>query len=109
PIIPDRLVEGNEIIGLTLTNITGGTIGFLTNATLTIIDDDFYGQLAFSDATYYFSEKATNAVITVLRLGGSAEQVSVDYFTTPGTATDGSDYTGVSNTLIFPDGVTLQT
>jgi len=109
PIIPDRLVEGDEILGLALTNVTVGTIGFLANATLTIVDDDFYGSLSFSDLTYYFSEKASNAVITVVRTGGSAEQVSVDYFTADGTATNGLDYTGVTNTLVFPDGVTVQT
>jgi uncharacterized delta-60 repeat protein len=109
PILSDHLVEGNEILGLSLANVSGGSLGFLTNAILTILDDDFYGSLSFSDLNYYFSEKATNAVITVTRLGGTNEQVSVDYFTSDGTASNGLDYVSASGTLVFADGVTVQT
>ncbi len=48
--------------------------------------------------------------VTVDRVDGSAGAVSVDYATTNGTATAGSDYTAVPvTTLNFADGVLSQT
>ncbi len=42
PIVDDALVEGNETLTLTLTNLTGGaTAGAISTQTLTIIDNDF--------------------------------------------------------------------
>ena len=106
----DALVEGDEILGLRLTNLVGaGTLGFLTNATLTIVDDDFYGSLSFNDVSYYVNEKGTNALITLIRTGGSADEVTVDVVTSPGTATEGADFTGITNTITFSNGVTMQT
>ena len=46
----------------------------LTNATLTIIDNDFSpGILTFSAPSYRVSEGDTNAVVTVLRASGEPE------------------------------------
>ena len=50
----DGLVEGNETVGLALFNPSiSGALGNVTNATLTIVDDDFYGELAFNSAEYW--------------------------------------------------------
>ncbi len=46
------------------------------------------------------------ANITVLRKGGSAGSLTVDYATTDGTATAGQDYTATSGTLTFSGGET---
>gem|GEM_PF-638120 len=64
------------------------------------------GTLQFSSATYSDSETNTthNKTITVTRAGGTDGAVSVDYATSDGTATAGSDYTAASGTLNWAAG-----
>ncbi|SHN57818.1 DUF4073 domain-containing protein [Desulfitobacterium chlororespirans] len=62
------------------------------------------GVLAFSNAAYTIGEDGGGVTITVTRTGGSNGAVSVDYATSDGTATAGSDYTATSGTLNFADG-----
>ena len=110
PILPDRFVEGAERISLSLVNVTGGaSLGFINNATLTIQDDDSYGSLGFAAANYYVAEEGGVAHITVIRTGGDAEEVTVDFQVTAGTASDALDFSSSSGTLTFPDGVVSQT
>ena len=51
------------------------------------------GTLQFSAASYSVNENQGTATITVTRTGGSTGSVSVNYATSNGTATAGSDYT----------------
>ncbi|MEN9573243.1 MAG: hypothetical protein RL514_1098 [Verrucomicrobiota bacterium] len=105
PILTDRLVEGDEVFLLRLSNLTGGaTLGFLANATVVIQDDDFYGRLGFAAASFFINERQTNAVITIDRVGGDSDVVAVDFYTSSGTAAAGVDFTTVSNRLVFADG-----
>ncbi len=67
------------------------------------------GALQFSSATYSVSESGGNAVITISRTGGTAGTTSVQFATSNGTATAGSDYTAVSQTVTFNDGDTSKT
>jgi len=67
------------------------------------------GNIQFSSSTYTVLEDVGNAVITVIRVGGSKGTLSVNYSTADGTATAGSDYTAVSGTLVFADGETSKT
>jgi|GEM_PF-958927 len=64
------------------------------------------GSLQLSSATYSVGESGGNAVITVTRTGGNAGATSVQFATSNGTATAGSDYTAVSQTVTFSDGDT---
>lgn len=66
------------------------------------------GLLRFSAASYTVNENGS-ATITVTRTGGSDGNVSVNYATSNGTATDGADYTGVSGNLGFGDGEVTRT
>jgi uncharacterized delta-60 repeat protein len=109
PIIDDGLVEGDETVVLALTNPTGGATLGLSNAVLTIVDDDFYGAFVFSQANYSVSEAGTNATITVLRTVGMVGTVTVDFATSDGTAVAGNKYIATNGTLIFPQGVTNRT
>jgi hypothetical protein len=79
-------------------------------AVLTIIDDDedipTPSVLQFSGATYSVAEDGGSALITVVRTDSTTGEVSVDYTTSDGTATDGSDYAASSGILTLLDGET---
>jgi Ca2+-binding RTX toxin-like protein len=67
------------------------------------------GTLQFSSASYSVNEAVGTATITVNRVSASNGNVTVNYATSNGTATAGSDYTAASGTLTFGNGVTSQT
>ena len=71
------------------------------------------GTLTFSAASYQVSESSTNAVITILRDGGTGDpnigNVYVNFATSDGTGVAGTDYIGVTNTLTFPVGSVFTT
>src|SRR3954454_10389945 len=103
PATPDP--EDDETINLTLT--TPGTslvLGDPSVATLTIVDDDPPGLIDFKSLTYSVSETGLVATVTVERLAGVGGAVAVDYATSDGTATAGSDYTATSGTLNWAAG-----
>ena len=106
--------EGSRTVGLTLgplvTGTAGAALGSQSTATLTITDNDVGGQIQFSAATYTVSEATAVATITVVRTGGAAGSVTVDFATIGGgTATAGADYTAVTPTLTFAAGVMSRT
>jgi len=109
PILDDALVEGNETFNLALSNPSAGaTLGAQSTAVVTIVDVE-PGVLEFSSATYTVNENGGSITITVNRTNGSTEAVAVNYFTSNGTATAGSDYTSTSGTLNFAIGQTSNT
>jgi poly(3-hydroxybutyrate) depolymerase len=103
PILNNSLKQPNRAFRVTLSNPTGTTLGGTSNTTVTIADNDQGFQ--FESATYTVTEDAGAVLIRVLR--GTDETnstVTVDYATTDGTATSGSDYTGSNGTLPFAPG-----
>jgi dienelactone hydrolase len=110
PILNDFLVESGayETFTVTLNNATGGAVlGTPATATVRITDNDKGLQFEFS--SYTVGEGGGSVLIGVLRGDDGNFPVSVDYFTTDGTAIKGQDYTGVTNTLIFAPGDKVQT
>jgi uncharacterized delta-60 repeat protein len=100
PILNDGLAEGDETVGLTLSNLPAGYVtNAVLNAVLVIQDDE--STVAFSQADYVVDEGAGTAAITVRRTGFSTNAISVDYLVRDGTATAGSDYAAVGGTLNF--------
>jgi T5SS/PEP-CTERM-associated repeat protein len=108
PIIDDAIAEANETINLTLSNPTGGVLGSPSTAILIIIDNDG-GTLQFSASGYTVNENGGTATVRVNRVNKTGGTVTVDYATRDGTATNGVDYTAVSGTLTFGNGVTYKT
>jgi uncharacterized repeat protein (TIGR01451 family)/uncharacterized delta-60 repeat protein len=73
-----------------------------TNATVTIIDGNFApGHLSFSSPTYTETFKGGLATVSVERLGGAQYGLTVQCGTSNGTAVNGINYTGVTNTLTW--------
>jgi hypothetical protein len=104
-IINDATVEGGETVDLTLSNVTGASLGAPSTGVLTILDEDAPGTLQFSGPNYSVDEAAGPATITVTRTGGATGAVAVDYDTiSGGSATEGTDYTAASGTLNWPNG-----
>ncbi|HKX61146.1 MAG TPA: Calx-beta domain-containing protein, partial [Verrucomicrobiae bacterium] len=104
-------VEANETVLLRIfnPNVAAG-VGSISNATLTIRNDDFYGSLTFSQPIYDTDERGTNIWITVVRTGGSGGMVSANYQVVAGTAIPAppggsGDFTPTSGTLTFGPGV----
>ena len=106
PLLDDSAVEGNEnVILRVLSTFPAGLTGLVDQATLTILDDDNFGTLAFSQPYFDGDERGTNVTITVVRSGGIGGTVSADFSLTPGTALAGTDYINTSGTLTFAAGV----
>lgn len=101
PIIDDSTVETNETFKVVLSNVSGGIIVGSTNAVVTILEND--ASIVLATNAVSVSEVATNIALTVLRTGGTNTAMTVDYFTTDGTA-GSSDYTAATGTLTFAAG-----
>ena len=78
-------------------------------ASLTIANDDFFGELAFTSSDFYVNENGGSFVMTVERLAGVAEAVSVRYEVFNGSAVAGSDYLPNAGVLEFVPGQTSAT
>jgi hypothetical protein len=108
--------SGNANGSLTFSNVPGGLFFTTTATDTTTGDTSEFGQatqmtltpasLQFSSAAYNVSESGVSATITVTRTGNSDGAVSVNYATSNGTATAGSDYTAATSTLSWNSGDT---
>ena len=106
-IVNDTLAEGAEAIDLALSNPVGGAvIGTQNTAILMIIDNDTFGILEFSAATFSIGAYGGSIDIAVRRVAGSTGAVTVDYSTVANTATAGSDFVPASGMLSWNDGET---
>ena len=107
PVLHDTLDEANETATITLSNASNATISDST-ATLTITDDDATPSFTIADVTTG-NENAANQAFTVSLSAASGKDITVDYATSNGTATAGSDYTATSGTLTISAGATSGT
>ena len=103
PIREDTLAEPAENFRITLSNPTNGVLGNPNFTTVTILANDTIG---FQYSTYTVVEYEPLGVVTVVLNAPSADTVTVNYATSNGTATAGSDYTAASGTLTFAPGET---
>lgn len=107
-IVDDSDPESPETVLLSLRDPTGGaTLGARSTATLTITDDDTApsaGSIQLSAASYTVEEGAGSVSITLSRTSGSAGQVGVTVATTAGSAAEGSDFTGITQSVTWQDG-----
>ena len=111
PILNDNLFEGtSETFSVNLSSPTGGALlsSPATNV-VTIQDNESRPALFTASATLQQSEGdagSNNFVFNVTLSNPSVETVTVNFATSDGTATAGSDYVANSGILTFAPGVT---
>jgi uncharacterized delta-60 repeat protein len=106
PVLDDGVITPNLTVNLALNPALPAAFGNQPVATLTIINDD--SAVEFSSATYTVAKNAINGAgtINILRLGSTSGTSAVAFnTTTAGTATIGTDYTPVSEMVVFNPGV----
>lgn len=79
--------------------------GRICMMTVTIVDDDFPGIIAFGQRLITVEEDTGKVIIPVFREQGSDGKVEVKWKTVDGTAKSGRDYRGGSGTIVFDHGV----
>jgi alpha-tubulin suppressor-like RCC1 family protein len=94
--IADNYIEPDETVALTLATGTGYTIGTISAVSGTILNDDSLITLAVSPASVT-EDSTSNLVYTFSRTGATTSALTVNY-TIAGTATLGTDYTGIAVT-----------
>jgi hypothetical protein len=113
-ITDDSDAESPENVNVVLSNpqnLSGGgapSIGGNSPATVTINDDDV-STFSFHQTLFSVGESDGTAVIAVDRGGATNVAASVDYSTSNGTASSGSDYVATTGTLNFAAGETQKT
>jgi hypothetical protein len=110
PIINDTLDEPDETVVLTLSLPTNARTVSPTVHTVTLTDDDapVAVTVGFASPTSTADEGAGAINIPAALSAPQTSAVTVNYNTTGGTATSGSDYTFSSGTLTFAPGETLK-
>ena len=126
PTLEDNVVESNKTLNVILTNPivanngSGAPTNQLvlinpTNAVVTIVNDDSYGQLNFSPTNVNVLQDGGQVIVTVVRTLGTVGTVSVNFSTANGSglpplqpALAGTNYGATNGTLTFGPGVTSQ-
>jgi len=107
PVLDDSTYEGDETFSLDLSNAVNGTIG-TPSGTATIADDDPSPDVDIAPAQVWEGNTGTTPIDLNVNLSNpSFEDIKVDYATSDGTATAGSDYVATSGTLTIPAGDTV--
>jgi len=103
PILNNTVQQSSRLFRLTLSNPTGGSLGVTKTTTVAIKDNDQGFQ--FETNNYFVAEDAGAVLIHVLRgTDDTNSSATVDIATTDATATNGLDYNGTTNTLMFAPG-----
>ena len=102
-IVDDVIDEFDETFVVVLTTSTAAVVSpTSSSSTVTIVDDDPAPSLAISDQTA--NEVDGTASVSVTLTGASSGGVSVEAFTSEGSATPGLDYASTTTTLVWaPD------
>ena len=113
PIKDDNLFEnGNETFNVTLSNPTNSAV-LLTPGTTTvsIVDSDQKPGLLISSNSIFFVPEGdsgtSNLTFKVVLTNPTVQVVTIDYATSNGSATAGSDYVASSGTITIPAGTSV--
>lgn len=105
-LLNDTLPEGNETLKVQLTGATNANLGAIQSAELIINDEDGLPSVYLAATTLTVLENSVGgtAVVTVTLNTPASEPITVDYLTSDGSATAGSDYVAASGQLNFAPG-----
>lgn len=105
-IVDDLTAEPSESFQLWLSNPSGGgaVVGGTLPVIFTITDNDSPPVVSFTTGAYSVQEDAGTASVNVSLTFDPGVDVTVDYFTTNGTAVEPDDYSASSGTLTFISG-----
>ncbi len=107
-IVDDARKENNETIEVRLRSSVNANLTADTVHTYTIIDNDPYPTIQFSDTTSSGNEGITLANLQLVLSAASDFNALVAYAPTGGTASgDGEDYTLATDTLLIAAGATI--
>ncbi|MGA2852646.1 MAG: Calx-beta domain-containing protein [Verrucomicrobiota bacterium] len=110
PIIPGTMLQPDKTVNLSLYTPTGGAKLGLTNAVLTIVNNNFPGgHISFTSRNFSTNETSGAALVSLSRLGGSAGTMSVTLFTSGGSGVPGVDYSPYSNTITWNNKIAFTT
>jgi hypothetical protein len=117
PLLYDSRVTGDLYLNISLSSPSAGALLGSPSNTVVVIQDADAG-LSFTTNASFVLKNAGQAVITVICSNPSVEPVmidsntiplSVNYSTADGTAVAGTDYSTVSGTLVFTNGIGTNT
>ena len=103
----DAIAEDDEAFTLNMSNATGGLAISDAQGFGTIQNDDADPTVSVGAASADEGDLCTDTLSVPVTLSGpSGREVDVDFATSDGTATAGTDYTAASGTLVFAAGET---
>lgn len=108
PVIDDTSDESNEVFTLSITDPVNATLGTPHTATITILDDDAPPTVQWGMAAFAVRENQATVNVSVTLSVASGRTILVDCATIAGTASAGSDYMPITQTLTFAAGETSQ-
>lgn len=103
-LVNDNVREGDETFTVRLSNPNGATLGLQTATQVTIKDDEAVPLVRISPTEGRYIEGDSTQKFTLFLLTPSQADVSVAYTFVDGTATNNSDYVGISGTATFTAG-----
>ena len=104
PILNDDVSEPDETFRLQVSGYSGAALEPAATGTGTIRNDDGDPMLSVADVRAYEDNAAGVIEFTVRLSPASSQQVTVDYYTTDGTAIAPGDYTAKTDSLTFAPG-----
>ena len=110
--VDDLLIDGNQTYSIVLASATSSDANYngLNPNDVTVVNND--NDLPLINITTspqtVVEGLATSQVYTVSLNTASTQSITVQYATSNGTATSGSDYTSTTGTLTFNAGITTQ-
>ena len=108
-LLNNGIAQSTQTVNLALSNPTPpASLGFPSNAVLTIINTSSQA-VQFAQSAFTVDQGESNAVVTLVRTGGSGGTASVFFSTSDGSAKAGIDYTATSGTIPFTNGISTNT